>query len=318
MKRLLFIIILVSITWFLYEDFSYDGLFGAERSWMPLDYSKAVRVTLEDDRRLFEVMTNARTTRAFLDEQHIRLNGEDAVSGNQEDVIYDGKRIVIKRMKHVSLAIEGNKRSIATYRTDVEGMLLENNVVLGEDDFVMPKNEGTVTDGAKVTVVRVAVEEQLVDKSIAFEKTIEEDAKLSWRKTIVTQKGESGVKRFTYKVMSYDGKEVDRKLLKQEVTKEPVTEKTIQGTYVAVGKAHTGLGTWYAYTGTLAAASPWLPMGSYAKVTNVENGKSVIVKINDRGPFGKNRIIDLDKVAFAKIASIGAGIINTKVEEVTN
>jgi rare lipoprotein A len=53
-------------------------------------------------------------------------------------------------------------------------------------------------------------------------------------------------------------------------------------------------------------------------VTNQSNGKSVIVKINDRGPFGKNRIIDLDKVAFAKIASIGAGIIDVKVEEVTN
>lgn len=85
-----------------------------------------------------------------------------------------------------------------------------------------------------------------------------------------------------------------------------------------VGKTHTGLGTWYAFTGTLAAASPWLPMGSYARVVNTANGKSVIVKINDRGPFGKNRIIDLDKVAFEEIASIGAGVIEVKVEEVTN
>ena len=59
-------------------------------------------------------------------------------------------------------------------------------------------------------------------------------------------------------------------------------------------------------------------MGSYAKVTNTANGKSVIVQINDRGPFGPGRIIDLDKVAFAKIASIGAGVIGVKVEEVLN
>ena len=71
-------------------------------------------------------------------------------------------------------------------------------------------------------------------------------------------------------------------------------------------------------TGTMSAANPWLPMGSYVKVTNKDNGKSVIVKINDRGPFGPNRIIDLDKVAFEKIASLGQGVANIKMEEITN
>ncbi|PJA85492.1 MAG: septal ring lytic transglycosylase RlpA family lipoprotein, partial [Candidatus Moranbacteria bacterium CG_4_9_14_3_um_filter_45_14] len=59
-------------------------------------------------------------------------------------------------------------------------------------------------------------------------------------------------------------------------------------------------------------------IGSFVKVTNTENGKSVIVKINDRGPFVPSRIIDLDKVAFAKIASIGAGVIAVRMEEITN
>jgi rare lipoprotein A len=52
--------------------------------------------------------------------------------------------------------------------------------------------------------------------------------------------------------------------------------------------------------------------------TNVDNGKSVIVKINDRGPFSPGRIIDLDKVAFERIASLGAGVINVKMEEIVN
>jgi rare lipoprotein A len=61
-----------------------------------------------------------------------------------------------------------------------------------------------------------------------------------------------------------------------------------------------------------------MPIGSYARVTNVDNGKSVIVRINDRGPFVPGRIIDLDKVAFQKIASTGAGVINVKMEEIVN
>jgi rare lipoprotein A len=59
-------------------------------------------------------------------------------------------------------------------------------------------------------------------------------------------------------------------------------------------------------------------MGSYVKVTNTANGKSVIVKINDRGPFGGGRIIDLDKVAFQEIASLGQGVAQVKMEEITN
>jgi peptidoglycan lytic transglycosylase len=53
----------------------------------------------------------------------------------------------------------------------------------------------------------------------------------------------------------------------------------------------------YAYT----AASKTLPLPSYARVTNLENGHSVIVRVNDRGPFVQNRIIDLSYVAAVKI-----------------
>jgi rare lipoprotein A len=97
-----------------------------------------------------------------------------------------------------------------------------------------------------------------------------------------------------------------------------VPEIITQGTYVKLGKSHEGAASWYSYTGTLSAANPWLPLGSYVKVTNTSNGKSVIVKINDRGPFGPGRIIDLDKVAFEEIAPLGAGVVNIKMEEILN
>ena len=141
---------------------------------------------------------------------------------------------------------------------------------------------------------------------------------MSWRKKITRQKGENGVRTYHYRVSYHDGKEVARKLLGSEVTKDPIPEVIVQGTFVKVGKAVQGMGTWYSYTGKLAAASLSLPLGSYARVTNSDNGKSVIVVINDRGPYGKGRIIDLDRVAFEQIASIGAGVIGVKVEPVLN
>jgi len=62
------------------------------------------------------------------------------------------------------------------------------------------------------------------------------------------------------------------------------------------------------------AAHKKLPFGTKVKVTNAKNSKSVIVKINDRGPFVKGRIIDLSDSAFSSIANLNAGVIKVKIE----
>lgn len=57
----------------------------------------------------------------------------------------------------------------------------------------------------------------------------------------------------------------------------------------------------------LTAAHRTLPFNTIVKVTNLDNGKSVAVRINDRGPYAKNRIIDLSKKAADKINMLGPG-----------
>ena len=112
--------------------------------------------------------------------------------------------------------------------------------------------------------------------------------------------------------------EVSRVILEKSITKESIPQIETHGTYMKLGGAAKGQGTWYSYMGGLFAASTTIPKGSYAKVTNTANGKSVVVQINDYGPQGKGRVIDLDKVAFTKIASLGAGVIGVKVEQILN
>jgi len=65
----------------------------------------------------------------------------------------------------------------------------------------------------------------------------------------------------------------------------------------------------------LSAAHQTLGFGSRVKVTNIANNKSVIVIINDRGPFIRGRIIDLSKKAFSQIASVKQGVIDVTVEQ---
>ena len=64
----------------------------------------------------------------------------------------------------------------------------------------------------------------------------------------------------------------------------------------------------------MTAAHPTLPIPSYARVTRVSNGKSVVVRINDRGPFHAGRIIDLSYVAAYKLGYIQAGAAEVTVE----
>ncbi len=78
-----------------------------------------------------------------------------------------------------------------------------------------------------------------------------------------------------------------------------------------------GVASWYKYKGCNCAASPDYPKGTKLKVTNIDNGKSVIVKVNDWGPdrsIHPNRVIDLDIVAFKQIAKKAAGLCKVKVE----
>jgi rare lipoprotein A len=64
----------------------------------------------------------------------------------------------------------------------------------------------------------------------------------------------------------------------------------------------------------LTAAHRSFPFGTWVKVTNVKNKKSVIVKINDRGPHFKGRIIDLSRKAMESLEGIDAGIIEVTLE----
>lgn len=67
----------------------------------------------------------------------------------------------------------------------------------------------------------------------------------------------------------------------------------------------------------MTAAHKTLPLPSYVRVTNLSNGKSTIVRVNDRGPFHKDRIIDLSYAAAAKLEIINHGAVDVEIEVVT-
>ncbi len=91
-----------------------------------------------------------------------------------------------------------------------------------------------------------------------------------------------------------------------------------------------GLASWYGPTfhgrktangeifdrNSLTAAHTTMPLPSYARVTNLSNGRSMIVRVNDRGPFHGNRVIDLSERAATMLGTKQAGVSKVKVEYV--
>ncbi|MCY1302115.1 rare lipoprotein A [compost metagenome] len=90
-----------------------------------------------------------------------------------------------------------------------------------------------------------------------------------------------------------------------------------EGTASYYGKAHHGKRTASGERfnqNALTAAHRSLPFGTRVKVTNLGNGRSVVVRINDRGPFGRGRIIDVSKAAAERLNMLRTGTARVRLE----
>jgi rare lipoprotein A len=121
---------------------------------------------------------------------------------------------------------------------------------------------------------------------------------------------------------------------------EPINKGTARP-YEVLGRAYTpsttlkpfrqrGIASWYGkkYHGrktssgepydmfAMTAAHTVLPLPSYLRVTNLSNGRQVIVRVNDRGPFHKDRIVDLSYTAAHKLGLIGKGSGEVDIEQI--
>jgi rare lipoprotein A len=99
----------------------------------------------------------------------------------------------------------------------------------------------------------------------------------------------------------------------------------------AVGYVEQGIASWYGpdfhggrtATGetydmnAMTGAHPTLPLPAWVRVTNLDNGRSVVVRLNDRGPFAKGRIIDLSRAAAEQLDMIRAGTARVEVRTLT-
>ena len=152
----------------------------------------------------------------------------------------------------------------------------------------------------------------------------------------------------TYYGTSYDGSGIEDENMNEDVgygeeNDSPILQRATMKPYcvrgkwyypIAVNEGDTfrGNASWYGpdFHGrltasgerynmyALTAASKTLPLNTYVRVTNLNNGKEVIVRINDRGPFVESRIIDLSYTAARRLGVIKNGVIPVRLEVVSS
>lgn len=94
------------------------------------------------------------------------------------------------------------------------------------------------------------------------------------------------------------------------------SQKVGNSSFSKTGEVQIGLASWYSYIPGNYCASLSFPRGAKLLVTNLANGRSVVVTVNDRGPYIGGRVIDLERNAFSQIGGLSSGVIRVKVERI--
>lgn len=198
---------------------------------MNINYKMAKRIAVTIDGETSNYYSTALTVGKFLEEQQIEIGKQDYISHYDRYVLKDDTEITIERAIPVTLHVGGEKEKVWTTAKTVAELLDENEIEFDDKvDKVKPDLKKTLKEDMKVKVTYVTKEEVEEEETIPFETKEEKDASLEKGKTKVITEGEDGKVVKTYKVTKENGKEVERTLVEEEVTKESVTKVVAVGT----------------------------------------------------------------------------------------
>lgn len=296
-------------------------------------HTEPTLVTIITEDGTFEVSTIETVVADILSEADIALDSQYEITSPPLDEELGIPYIVIKRAADVTVRVDGEEYELITWAGTVEDLLQEQNIVI-DGDLVSTPLDQALTTGMTIDIVRVDRELVSEGMAIAARTTYKKDANLDLGKEKVQTKAKDGKKLLTYEVVYHDGIEVARNLVMEEVIAPPIDGIVLRGTrdIVSRGGGTTGVVEGIAsYYGSelhgrttasgvpfdmnaLTAAHRTLPFKTKVRVTFLTTGKSVVVEINDRGPYISGRIIDLSAAAAKEIGLYPYGIGRVKVE----
>jgi len=213
------------------------------------------------------------------------------------------------------VVVKGKDHDVLTNADTVRELLSAMGITPDRDDRVLPSPRTPLSEEMHVRYDAIAFRTRDVRVPIPYTTSTSFSDTLSPGVVRLERAGVDGLMVERTQIKFVNGEAVATVVLSRTVLQEAIPAQRL------VGREHgtqediqVGEASWYSFApGTgLTAAHPWLPFGTVVTVTNIANGKTVQVVINDRGPFG-GRIIDLSDEAFARIASLSQGVCRVRL-----
>jgi uncharacterized protein YabE (DUF348 family) len=277
--------------------------------------AKQVRLVLDGERQT--VVARGLTVGQALKDLGMRPGPKDHVFPAEDALLEPGVEIFVRNAVHAKLRVDGRLRDVVSSADTVENLLEQADVTVGRDDYVLPARATEPTDGMWIRVVRVrrVTEERSI--RVPYRVVTQHDPEMESGVRRVVQQGAEGLKVQHFAVVLEDGTRVSTRLTDERTVRSARDHVVRVGTrepeYKGGGGTQSGIASWFEAEG-LVAAHRSLPMGSVVKVTDTATGKSVSVRVNQRGPFVEGRVIDLSDDAFQRLAPLGRGTIKVTVQ----
>jgi Lytic transglycolase/G5 domain len=237
-----------------------------------------------------------------------------AENGRLEDNDDQGGQVTLIAVK----VGRSHRLHVLTNAATVGDLIQALGVKVRRPDLVRPAADSAIRSRTLVRVIRIRHVRRTETVEVPFETLIHHSKELAAGQTKILTAGVPGLARITYLITMRNGREEYRTVESEAVVVTPVNQVEEKGSGAPAAGSGTQVGqaTWYDWYGCgdgYHAAHLTLPFGTKVTVTNVDNGYSVTVTINDRGPYVSGRIIDLCSTAFAALAPLGQGVANVEI-----
>lgn len=274
------------------------------------------------------VLVTALDVNDVLRELGTEVGRRDIVRPSRLARVVPGMVVEVRRPVALQIVADGKVRDVITDARTVAGVLERLGIGLGPEDRVVPGLDAAPVAGGQIIVQRITRTTETRSLAIDFKTVKKRNPDLPKGTERVAEPGKKGLREVTEEVVRADGKVESRRALSERIVRPPVDRVVEVGTQnvertaprpanttAGRGNVQEGKASWYDHPGQdpMTAAHRTLPFGTMVTVTNLANGKSVTVRINDRGPFVEGRIIDLNRGAFQRIAPTSAGVLRVRI-----
>jgi rare lipoprotein A len=224
----------------------------------------------------------------------------------------------------VRAVVTGKVHDVSTNAGTTGALLTAMGIQPDADDRVVPPPSTPLHDGMTIRYDQVSTTTHVMTLPIQMPVDTQYTSTLTPGHVLVLTHGATGVERAAVAVKTVNGRVVSRRVVSRSVLDPPVPEVRLSAPYPMTGgtlqepgtgaTTETGEASWYdpPWSG-MTAANPWLPFGTHVTVTDLDTGRSVTVVIDDRGPFGPGRIIDLSPEAFSALQPLGHGVLHVSL-----